>query len=81
MLLDLAQARIAAVDEVGISTQVLSLTTPGVQTLAPGEAVPPSRAVNDLAAATVRHCPDRFQAFATLPFGAPDEALVADIRR
>jgi len=74
MLFDLADARIAAMEEVGTDVQVLSLTSPGVQTLDPEQAVLLARSVNDLLATTVRHRPDRFQAFATLPFGAPEEA-------
>ena len=73
-LLDLAAGRLAAMDEAGVDVQVLSLTTPGVQSLEPSEAVPLARAANDLVAATVRHRPDRFQGFATLPTSAPAEA-------
>ena len=74
-LLDLAEARIAAMDEAGIDVQVLSLTTPGVQSLAPDRAVALARRANDLMSATVRRHPDRFQGFATLPTSAPEETV------
>ena len=73
-LLDLADERLRSMDAAGIDVQVLSLTTPGVQSLDPGQAVPLARAANDLLAATVRARPDRFQGFATLPTPEPGEA-------
>ena len=74
-LLDLADQRIAAMDETGIDVQVLSLTAPGVQSQEPGEAVALQTASNDLLADTVRSRPDRFQGFATL--ATPDPAAAA----
>ena len=74
-LLDLADQRIAAMDETGMDVQVLSLTAPGVQSLEPGEAVALQTASNDLLADTVRSRPDRFQGFATL--ATPDPAAAA----
>jgi predicted TIM-barrel fold metal-dependent hydrolase len=74
-LLDLADARIAAMDETGLDVQVLSLTAPGVQSLAPDQAVALQTASNDLLAETVRARPDRFQGFATL--ATPDPAAAA----
>ncbi len=61
-------------DAAGIDVQVLSLTTPGVQDLAPDDAVKLARLSNDQVAAVVRERPDRFQGFATLPTPAPKEA-------
>jgi len=59
-LSDLAERRIADMDETGMDVQVLSLTAPGVQSLAPEEAVALQRSSNDLIAETVRRWPDRF---------------------
>ncbi len=73
-LLDLAQERIAKMDEVGVDVQVLSLTTPGLHDLPAGQAVDLQRATNDLIAVAVRSHPDRFQGFATLATPAPRQA-------
>jgi predicted TIM-barrel fold metal-dependent hydrolase len=73
-LADLADQRIAAMDETGLDVQVLSLTAPGVQSLEPGEAVALQTASNDLLAETVRRRPDRFQGFATLATPDPPAA-------
>ncbi len=75
LLLELADARIAVMDDVGVDVQVLSKTTPGVQTLDPALAVTLARRANDLVAATVKHRPDRFQGFASIPLGAPHQEL------
>ncbi|QDL93175.1 amidohydrolase [Paroceanicella profunda] len=72
-LLDLADERLALMDESELDVQVLSLTTPALHDLAP-ESVELAQRVNDaIAAAVVRH-PTRFQALATLPVALPDEA-------
>ena len=71
---DFGAGRLAAMDAAGIDVQVLSLTTPGVQNLAPGVAVPLARWSNDRVAAAVRDQPDRFQGFATLPTSDPKQA-------
>lgn len=73
-LYDLADRRIAAMDAMGVDVQVLSLTTPAVQTLDRDDAVAFARRCNDLVAATARARPDRFQGFATLPLQDPAEA-------
>ncbi len=73
-LFDLANERIGLMDETGVDIEVLSVTTPGVQSLDPDKAVPLARAANDLVSATVHGRPDRFQGFATLPTPAPGEA-------
>lgn len=76
-LTDLDVERLTAMDDTGLDVQVLSLTTPGVQDLAPADAVPVQNACNDLLAETVRSHPDRLQGFATLatpdPVGAAGE--------
>ena len=74
-LLELDGERLAAMDEVGLDVQVLSLTSPGVQNLAPAEALALQSAANDLLAETVRAHPDRFQGLATL--ATPDPAGAA----
>ena len=68
---DLTDERIRWMDASGIDVQILSLTTPGVQTLAPKHACDVARRTNDLIARTVRDRPDRFGGFATLPTPAP----------
>lgn len=79
-LADLAERRIADMDETGMDVQVLSLTAPGVQSLEPGDAVTLQRASNDLIAAAIRRWPDRFQGFATLATPDP-HAAAAELRR
>jgi predicted TIM-barrel fold metal-dependent hydrolase len=73
-LRDLADRRIADMDETGLDVQVLSLTAPGLQSLEPPEAVRLQRSTNDLIAQTVRLYPDRFQGFATLATPDPEAA-------
>lgn len=73
-LADLADERFAAMEEIGLDVQVLSLTAPGVQNLAPEEAVALQTASNDLLADTVRAHPDRFQGVATLATPVPSAA-------
>jgi predicted TIM-barrel fold metal-dependent hydrolase len=72
-LMDMADGRIALMDETGLDVQVLSLTTPGLHELG-AESVDLARRVNDAVAEAVARHPTRFQAFATLPVSAPDAA-------
>lgn len=74
-LLDLGDERVAAMDDTGLDVQVVSLTTPGVQNLAPVEAVHLQVACNDRLADAVAARPDRLQGFATL--ATPDPAAAA----
>ncbi|WP_307437644.1 amidohydrolase family protein [Labrys monachus] len=74
-LLDLAEQRLALMDESGVDVQVLSLTTPALHDLGP-QAVDLARRVNDAVAEAVARHPDRFQALATLPVAMPDEAAL-----
>ena len=78
VLLDLAQARIAAMDAGGVDVQVLSCLT--TQQLPADVAPDLVRAANDRAAAAVAAHPDRFAAFAALATAVP-EAAVAELRR
>ena len=79
-LIDLAERRIANMNETGVDVQVLSLTAPGVQSLEPDEAVDLQASCNDLLAETVRRWPDRFQGMATLATPDP-QAAAAELRR
>jgi len=84
-LLDLDDGRLAARDDAGIDTAVLSLTTPGVQSLAPAQAVALQEPANDAIAAAVGRRPERLQGFAALAMPAPapypDSWTRADQRR
>jgi uncharacterized protein len=71
---DLGARRLALMDESGVDTQVLSVTTPALHNLEPAESVNLARRTNDLLAATVARYPTRFQGFAVLPTPAPAEA-------
>jgi len=75
-LLDLGERRLAAMDAAGIDLQVISHTTPGVQHLDPGTAIPLAREANDALARAVAEHADRFAGFATLP--TSDPAAAAD---
>ncbi|MBN9759714.1 MULTISPECIES: amidohydrolase family protein [unclassified Pseudonocardia] len=81
MLLDIHDERLALMDECAIEKSVLSLLSPGIQSLhdAP-RAVDWARRLNDYAAARVAERPDRFAAFAALPMQDPD-AATAELRR
>jgi predicted TIM-barrel fold metal-dependent hydrolase len=79
-LLDVGGGRIAAMDDAGIDTTVLSLTTPGLQNLDAAEAVALQAPTNDLIAAAVRRHPGRFQGFAALATSAP-AAAADELRR
>ncbi|HEX7308192.1 amidohydrolase family protein [Lentzea sp.] len=79
-LLDLGDGRIAAMDDAGIDTAVLSLTTPGLQNLPAAEAVALQTLVNDTVADAVRRNPDRLQGFAALATPAP-AAAADELRR
>lgn len=58
-------------DDEGVDTQVLSLTTPGTHVEEPARAVELARLVNDAFADVVRRYPGRFAALATLPLNDP----------
>ena len=71
---DLGHHRLALMDESGVDTQVLSVTTPGLHNLEPEESVNLARRTNDLLAAAIAKYPTRFQGFAVLPTAAPADA-------
>jgi len=74
-LLDLAENRLALMDETGLDVQVLSLTTPALHDLG-RERIDLARRANDAVAEATARWPDRFQALATLPVAMPDEAAL-----
>ncbi|MEJ2187560.1 MAG: amidohydrolase family protein [Gemmatimonadota bacterium] len=63
--------RDSVLDDEGVDTQVLSLTTPGTHVEEPARAVELARLVNDAFADVVRRYPGRFAALATLPLNDP----------
>lgn len=79
-LTDVGEGRLTDMDDQGIDVAVLSLGTPGVQNLAPAEAVRVARAANDELAEIVATRPQRFQAFAAIPTASPD-AATAELER
>ncbi len=74
-LIDLAEERLALMDESGLDVQVLSLTTPALHDLGP-QSVGIARRINDAVANAVARHPTRFQALAALPVAMPDEAAL-----
>jgi predicted TIM-barrel fold metal-dependent hydrolase len=79
-LLEVGEQRIAAMDAAGLDVQVISLTTPGLQSLPAAEADALAVATNDQIAALVAAEPDRFQGFATLATPVP-AAAAAELER
>src|SRR6185503_2347090 len=67
-------------DEHGVTTQVLSFTTPGVHVEPPEVAVRLAREINDAFAQVVRERSGRFTALATLPLNDP-AASVTELER
>ncbi|WP_239000406.1 amidohydrolase family protein [Ralstonia solanacearum] len=78
-LANLAEQRLALMDETGVDMQVLSLTTPGLNNLG-HHGIDLACGVNDLLAETVAANPSRFQALAVLPF-ADGENAARELRR
>lgn len=66
-LTDVGGGRIAEMDAAGVDVAVLSLTAPGLEQLAPAEAIPFARDTNDYLADAVRRNPQRLRGFAALP--------------
>jgi uncharacterized protein len=73
-LSDLGDRRLEAMDESGITVQVLSATMPGADLLDGEEGIRFASATNDRLAEAVRRRPDRFAGFAHLPMRTPDAA-------
>lgn len=74
-LLEMGAARIHAMDEAGVDTQVLSLAADGLDALPLDEAAALARSSNDQVAAAVTAYPDRFAGFATVALGDIDAAV------
>ena len=72
-LLDVADGRVALMDETGLDVQVLSVTTPALHDLGP-DSLDVARRSNDVLAAAIARHPDRFQGLATLPVAFPNQA-------
>ncbi len=79
-LRDVAEKRLADMDDQGVDMQVLSLSNPGVQNLSAADAVAVAREANDGLAEIVRGNPGRFQALAAIPTPDP-EAAPAELER
>ena len=79
-LLDIGDARVAAMDAAGVDVQALSLTSPGVEQLEVEDAKQVARDTNDALAEAVRRHPTRFFGLAALPVGDP-AAAVAELDR
>jgi aminocarboxymuconate-semialdehyde decarboxylase len=67
--------RQAVLDEHGVTTQVLTLTTPGVHVERPDVSVRLAREVNEALAEVRRDRPGRFTALATLPLNNPSASV------
>ena len=67
--------RRGVLEQHGVTTQVLSFTTPGVHVEPPAAAVPMARQINDAFARVVRKG-NRFTALATLPLNDPAASVV-----
>ncbi len=72
--------RAQVLEQEGVDTQVISLTTPGTHVEAPATAVRLATLVNDAFAAVVQNYPGRFTALATLPLNDP-AASVKELQR
>ncbi|TRW89307.1 amidohydrolase family protein [Mycolicibacterium sp. 018/SC-01/001] len=79
-LLDLGDRRLQAMDDAGIDTAVLSVSTPGLQNLTAADAAALQGPTNDAIAAAVARHPARLQGFATLATPAP-AAAASELRR
>jgi 5-carboxyvanillate decarboxylase len=79
-LMDIGEARLARMDELGIARQLLLLTAPGVQVLEPAEGTALARLANDRLAEVCRRYPERFSGLTV--FQPQDvKGAVAEIER
>jgi aminocarboxymuconate-semialdehyde decarboxylase len=69
------EARIEDMDKHGIDIQILSLTTPSVELVPANEGVIWARRINDYLASVCQKYPERFYAYATLPYQDIGEAI------
>jgi 5-carboxyvanillate decarboxylase len=73
-LLDLGEGRLKAMDEDGITRQVIVIGSPGVQAFDPVQGHALSKLVNDRLATACRVHPDRFSGLAAVAPQAPENA-------
>lgn len=73
-LQDLGERRLADMDATGIDRQIVSLTAPGTQVLAPGDAVAMATLANDQLADACRRYPDRFTGLTAIAPQEPERA-------
>lgn len=71
---DLGDGRLAAMDESGITVQVMSASMPGADLLDGEDGITFAKLNNDRLAEAVRRHPDRFAGFAHLPMRSPEAA-------
>lgn len=73
-LIEVGDARLAAMDKGGVTVQVLSVAGPGADLMPPDKSPELARAYNDRLKQWVDAHPDRFAGFAHLPMTAPEAA-------
>lgn len=73
-LMDLGEGRIASMDSAGISKQLLSLWSPGVQIFDPDFGTELARQTNDMLVETIGKYPDRYAGLVTVATQDPDKA-------
>ena len=69
------EPRLEDMDKYGIDVNILSLTTPSVELVSTKEGVTWAKKVNDYFASLCQKYPERFYAYATLPYQDIDEAI------
>ncbi|MDX2156906.1 MAG: amidohydrolase family protein [Hyphomicrobiaceae bacterium] len=80
LLPEIGAVRMAAMDEAGVTVQVLSNSGPGPDLVPGADGVTMAREMNDHLAEAIRRHPDRLAGFAVLPMQSPD-ACPAELRR
>lgn len=78
-LIDLGEKRLAEMNAAGIDMQVLSLNSPGTESLNNSDAKKFATESNDALAAAIKQYPTRFGGLAALPTGDP-AASVAELK-
>jgi predicted TIM-barrel fold metal-dependent hydrolase len=73
-LLDVGEKRLKAMDDAGVSMQVLTLTAPGVESLDPQLGEPLAKSANNALAEIIRKDPERFSGYAALAPKRPEQA-------
>ncbi len=80
LLPEMGEQRLKAMDEAGITLQILSNAGPGPDLVPGADGIAMARAMNDYLADAVARRPDRFAGFAVLPMQSP-EACAGELRR